>query len=92
MCKRNFSLSSLFIFFKLLAIHLLSMNKYNQQNILQISHCRYHQNVCTPGYSYVWWQWPDWEQHIDWMALNGVTLPLAFTGQVASHWSDHIQH
>ena len=53
---------------------------------------RYHQNVCTPGYSYVWWQWPDWEQHIDWMALNGVTLPLAFTGQVASHWSDHIQH
>ena len=53
---------------------------------------RYHQNVCTAGYSYVWWQWPDWEQHIDWMALNGVTLPLAFTGQVASHWSDHIQH
>ena len=48
--------------------------------------------MCTPGYSYVWWQWPDWEQHIDWMALNGVTLPLAFTGQVASHWSDHIQH
>ena len=48
--------------------------------------------MCTPGYSYVWWQWPDWEQHIDWMALNGVTLPLAFTGQVASHWSHHIQH
>ena len=50
--------------------------------------CRYHQNVCTPGYSYVWWQWADWERHIDWMALNGVTLPLAFTAQVGSHWSD----
>ena len=49
---------------------------------------RYHQNVCTPGYSYVWWQWADWERHIDWMALNGVTLPLAFTAQVGSHWSD----
>lgn len=42
---------------------------------------RYYQNVCTPGYSFVWWQWPDWERHIDWMALNGVNLPLAFTGQ-----------
>ena len=29
----------------------------------------------------MWWQWPDWERHIDWMALTGVTLPLAFTGQ-----------
>ena len=44
-------------------------------------YCRYHQNVCTAGYSYVWWQWADWEKHIDWMALNGVNLPLAFNGQ-----------
>ena len=47
---------------------------------------RYHQNVCTAGYSYVWWQWPDWERHIDWMALNGVNLPLAFNGLEAI-WS-----
>ena len=40
---------------------------------------RYHQNVCTPGF----WQWPQWEAHIDWMALNGVNLPLAFTAQEA---------
>jgi len=42
---------------------------------------RYYQNVCTPGYSFVWWQWADWERHIDWMALNGINLPLAFNGQ-----------
>ena len=44
---------------------------------------RYHQNVCTPGYTFAFWQWPQWEAHIDWMALNGVNLPLAFTAQEA---------
>ena len=29
----------------------------------------------------MWWQWADWEKHIDWMALNGVNLPLAFNAQ-----------
>lgn len=31
--------------------------------------------------SYVWWDWERWEKEIDWMALQGVNLPLAFTGQ-----------
>lgn len=44
---------------------------------------RYHQNVCTPGYTFAFWQWPQWEAHIDWMALNGVNIPLAFTAQEA---------
>ena len=42
---------------------------------------RYYQNVCTPGYSFAFWQWPQWQAHIDWMALNGINLPLAFTAQ-----------
>lgn len=33
--------------------------------------------------SYVWWDWKRWEKEIDWMALQGVNLPLAFTGQEA---------
>ena len=41
----------------------------------------YYQNVCTVSYTMVWWQWADWERELDWMALNGVNLPLAFTGQ-----------
>ncbi|KAJ0038291.1 hypothetical protein Pint_23962 [Pistacia integerrima] len=31
--------------------------------------------------SYVWWDWEKWEKEIDWMALQGINLPLAFTGQ-----------
>lgn len=44
---------------------------------------RYYQNVCTFSYSSVWWDWPRWQREIDWMALNGINLPLAFTGQEA---------
>jgi alpha-N-acetylglucosaminidase len=31
----------------------------------------------------VWWKWDQWEKEIDWMALQGINLPLAFTGQEA---------
>ncbi|PKI62945.1 hypothetical protein CRG98_016584 [Punica granatum] len=43
----------------------------------------YYQNVVASSYSYVWWDWNRWEKEIDWMALQGVNLPLAFTGQEA---------
>ncbi|XP_020107774.1 alpha-N-acetylglucosaminidase isoform X1 [Ananas comosus] len=43
----------------------------------------YYQNVVTSSYSFVWWDWKRWEKEIDWMALQGVNLPLAFTGQEA---------
>lgn len=41
---------------------------------------RYYMNVCTFGYSYVWWGWERWEREIDWMAMNGINIPLAFVG------------
>ena len=28
-----------------------------------------------------WWDWARWEQELDWMALHGINLQLAFTGQ-----------
>ncbi|CAN1132593.1 NAGLU [Linum perenne] len=43
----------------------------------------YYQNVVTSSYSYVWWSWERWEKEIDWMALQGINLPLAFNGQEA---------
>ncbi|EMS50400.1 hypothetical protein TRIUR3_11279 [Triticum urartu] len=43
----------------------------------------YYQNVVTSSYSFVWWDWRRWEKEIDWMALQGINLPLAFTGQEA---------
>ena len=44
---------------------------------------RFFLNYCTFGYTMPWWGWEEWERFIDWMALNGVTMPLAITGQEA---------
>ena len=44
---------------------------------------RFFLNYCTSGYTLPWWKWEDWEHFIDWMALNGVNLPLAVSGQEA---------
>lgn len=41
----------------------------------------YYMNVCTYGYSLAFVPWSYWEQHIDWMAMQGINLPLAFLGQ-----------
>ncbi|PQQ08441.1 alpha-N-acetylglucosaminidase [Prunus yedoensis var. nudiflora] len=43
----------------------------------------YYQNAVTSSYSFAWWDWERWEKEIDWMALQGINLPLAFTGQEA---------
>eukprot|EP01060_Flectonema_neradi_P039272 TRINITY_DN857_c3_g1_i1.p1 TRINITY_DN857_c3_g1~~TRINITY_DN857_c3_g1_i1.p1 ORF type:complete len:723 (+),score=163.84 TRINITY_DN857_c3_g1_i1:77-2245(+) len=41
----------------------------------------YYENVCTVSYTMAFWQWDRWEREIDWMAMNGINMPLAFTGQ-----------
>lgn len=48
---------------------------------------RFFLNYCTYGYTMAWWQWPQWERFIDWMALNGINMPLALTGQ-ESVWQE----
>lgn len=50
------------------------------RNEARVKH-RFFLNYCTFGYTMPWWKWKDWERFIDWMALNGVNLPLAITGQ-----------
>ena len=40
---------------------------------------RFFLNYCTFGYTMPWWKWRQWERFIDWMALNGVNMPLAIT-------------
>ena len=42
---------------------------------------RFFLNYCTYGYTMPWWGWKEWEHFIDWMALSGINLPLAITGQ-----------
>lgn len=48
---------------------------------------RFFLNYCTYGYTMPFWQWRQWEHFIDWMALNGVNMPLAITGQEAVWYS-----
>jgi alpha-N-acetylglucosaminidase len=44
---------------------------------------RYYLNYCTFNYTMSWWDWERWQNEIDWMALNGINMPLALTGQNA---------
>jgi alpha-N-acetylglucosaminidase len=53
---------------------------------------RFFLNYCTFGYTLPFWRWRDWERCIDWMALNGINLPLAQTGNEyiwQKVWSDY---
>jgi alpha-N-acetylglucosaminidase len=40
-------------------------------------------NYCAFGYTMPWWDWQKWQQMIDYMALKGINMPLAITGQEA---------
>ncbi|KAI0692938.1 alpha-N-acetylglucosaminidase [Cytidiella melzeri] len=41
---------------------------------------RYHFNTVTFGYTTAFWNFDKWELLLDWLALRGVNLPLAWTG------------
>ncbi|KAF2656863.1 glycoside hydrolase family 89 protein [Lophiostoma macrostomum CBS 122681] len=41
---------------------------------------RYHFNTVTFSYTSPFWNWSDWELELDWLALHGVNLPLAWVG------------
>jgi len=42
---------------------------------------RYYFNYCTFSYSMPFWDWNRWQEEIDWMALHGINMPLAATGE-----------
>jgi alpha-N-acetylglucosaminidase len=42
---------------------------------------RYIFNYCTFSYSLSFWDWEQWQRMIDWMAMNGINMPLAPMGQ-----------
>jgi alpha-N-acetylglucosaminidase len=31
----------------------------------------------------VWWDWPRWSAYLDWLALQGINMPLMMVGQEA---------
>lgn len=44
---------------------------------------RVYMNYCTLGYSCAWWDWERWEREIDYMAMNGINMPLSVVGTEA---------
>lgn len=44
---------------------------------------RAYMNYCTFGYSFAFWKWEDWEKEIDFMAMNGINMPLSVVGTEA---------
>lgn len=42
---------------------------------------RYAYNFCTHGYTMAWWNWPQWQRELDYLALSGVNLALIIEGQ-----------
>nr|POE46831.1 alpha-n-acetylglucosaminidase [Quercus suber] len=59
-------------------VHLPPVNgTYNGSSIVP---WRYHFNTVTFSYTSAFWTWEDWELQLDWLALRGVNLPLAWVG------------
>lgn len=44
---------------------------------------RAYMNYCTLGYSFAFWNWERWEKEIDFMAMNGINMPLTVVGSEA---------
>jgi alpha-N-acetylglucosaminidase len=49
------------------------------RNVMPHQHVGY-MNYCTLSYSMAWWDWERWQWEIDFMAMNGVTMPLGMVG------------
>ena len=45
---------------------------------------RAYLNYCTFGYSAAFWKWDRWEKEIDFMAMNGINMPLSIVGSEAT--------
>jgi len=44
---------------------------------------RVYMNYCTLDYTMCWWDFERWEQEIDFMAMNGINMPLCVVGSEA---------
>jgi alpha-N-acetylglucosaminidase len=51
---------------------------------------RAYLNYCTFSYTAPWWDWERWQREIDWMAMHGINMPLAITGQ-ESVWQNMLR-
>lgn len=54
---------------------------YQGDKVTSLFTQRAYLNVCAYGYTMPWWDWPQWQKELDWMALHGVNNPVAMEGQ-----------
>lgn len=52
---------------------------------------RVYMNYCTLDYSMCWWDFTRWEKEIDFMAMNGINMPLAVVGTEAVWYETLLQ-
>lgn len=41
---------------------------------------RVYMNYCTVSYTAAWWNWERWQKELDFMAMNGINMPLFSVG------------
>ena len=44
---------------------------------------RVYLNYCSFSYSAAWWDWERWQRELDFMAMNGINMPLSVVGSEA---------
>ena len=52
---------------------------------------RVYMNYCTLDYSMCWWDFARWEKEIDFMAMNGINMPLTVIGTEAVWYETLLQ-
>ncbi|MEG2084432.1 MAG: alpha-N-acetylglucosaminidase TIM-barrel domain-containing protein [Clostridia bacterium] len=52
---------------------------------------RVYMNYCTLNYTMSWWDFSKWERELDFMALNGINMPLAVIGTEAVWYETLLQ-
>lgn len=52
---------------------------------------RVYMNYCTLDYSMCWWGFERWEKEIDFMAMNGINMPLCVVGTEAVWYETLLQ-
>lgn len=53
---------------------------------------RVYLNYCTVSYSAAWWNWERWQREIDYMAMNGINMPLTVVGLEAVWYNTLLRH
>lgn len=53
---------------------------------------RVYMNYCTVSYSAAFWDWERWQREIDFMAMNGINMPLSVVGLEAVWYNTLRKH